>query len=53
MLAVERGVPSRPLMQTRPPDEVDSQIQSSGQSFAVVHAFVQMNDGLVPKQSPD
>ena len=52
-LAVERGVPSRPLMQTRPPDEVASQIQSSGQSFTVVQAFVQMNDGLVPKQSPD
>jgi hypothetical protein len=40
-------------MHTRPPDEVASQIQSKGQSFAVAQAFVQMNDGLVPKQSRD
>jgi hypothetical protein len=50
---VERGAPSRPLMQMRPPCALASQSQSSGQSFAVVQAFVQMNEGLVPKQSPD
>lgn len=40
-------------MQTRPPLEVASQTQPKGHSFAVVQALVQMNDGLVPKQSDD
>ncbi len=52
-LAVERDAPSRPLMQTRPPCDVDSQTQSKGQSLAEVQAFVQMNDGLAPKHKPD
>jgi hypothetical protein len=53
VVAVERELPSRPLMHTRPPWVVASHTQSKGQSFAVVQAFVQMKEGLMPKQSPD
>lgn len=48
------GVPDvLPLMQTLPPLVVVSQVQLSGQSLAETQAFVQMNDGLSPKQRLD
>ncbi len=48
VLAVD-GVPEvKPLRHTFPPEETVEHTQFLGQSFAVTHALVQMNEGLTP-----